>query len=32
MNLMAIDFMGPMSPRGPNGEKYIIVVVDYATR
>jgi hypothetical protein len=32
MDLMAIDFMGPISPRGPDGERYIIVVVDYATR
>lgn len=32
MDLMAIDFMGPISPQGPDGERYIIVVVDYATR
>jgi hypothetical protein len=32
LDLMAIDFMGPISPRGPNGEKYITVIVGYAIR
>lgn len=32
MDMLGMDFLGPISPRGPNGERYIIILVDYATR
>jgi hypothetical protein len=32
MMLFGMDFMGPISPAGPRGKRYILVGVDYFTR
>ena len=29
---MALDFISLITPRGPRGEAYILVGIDYATR
>ena len=32
LDIMALDFISPITPRGPSREAYILIGVDYATR
>lgn len=32
LDMIGMDFIGPITPRGPAGEAYILIAVDYATR
>lgn len=32
LDMIGLDFMGPISPRSDEGDRYILIVVDYCTR